>query len=440
MRNATRTAPRFMHRLAGAVLTVALAAGGAAGQAGVGTEGTFVIRGGNVWTRAGQLTRADVLIQDGRIAAVGPSVSAPAGATVIDASGKSVYPGMWDAFTPIGLAEISGIATMNLVSEIGDFNPHNRAIVAINVESEMIAITRSNGVTNVITAPSGGVISGQAAVIHLSGWTWEDMAAKVSAAYVINYPRASGGRGGGFGPPPSSQQQQQANERVAAALTGLKDMLRLARSYDEARRAGSDDFDLKLEAMRPLVRGETVAIVSADNEEQIRGAVALADTFALKIAILGGDEAWKVAELLAQKNVPVILGSLQSTPAADAPYDALYAQPGVLHRAGVKIAFSTGGVANARHVPYHAALATAYGLPGDAAMHALTLWPAQIFGVDAELGSVEPGRIANVFVADGDPLDVRTTVHALFIKGRHVPIDDRHTLLWEKWNSRPIRK
>ncbi len=422
-----------------AMLALAAGAAGAAAQAGVGTEGTFLIRGGNVWTTAGQTTRADVLVQDGRIAAVGPSVGAPAGATVVDATGKTIYPGMWDAFTPMGLAEIGGISTMNLVSELGDYNPHNRAVVAINIESEMIAITRSNGVTNVISAPSGGVFSGQAAALHLSGWTWEDMAAKMSAAYVMNYPR-SGGGGRGFGPPPSAQQQQQANERVSAAVRELKDMLRLAGSYDAARRAGSDDFDLKLEAMRPLVRGEALVIVSADSEEQIRGAVALADTFSLKIAILGGDEAWKVAELLAQKNVPVILGSIQSTPAQDAPYDAIYAQPGVLHRAGVKFAFSTGGVANARHVPYHAALATAYGLPTEVAIHALTLWPAQIFGLEAELGSVEQGRIANLFVATGNPLDVRTTVDEVFIKGRRVPIDDRHTRLYEKWNSRPIRR
>jgi imidazolonepropionase-like amidohydrolase len=216
-------------------------------------------------------------------------------------------------------------------------------------------------------------------------------------------------------------------------------MLRLARSYDEARVAGASDFDLKLEAMRPLINGQVTALVSADDEEQIRGAISLADTFGLKIAIQGGREAWKVAELLAQKNVPVILSSIQSTPGQDEPYDAVYAQPGVLHRAGVKFAFSTGGASNARHVPFHAALATAYGLPADAAMLALTQWPAEIFGID-DLGSIAPGKIANVFIADGDPLDIRTTVEEVFIKGRHVPLDDRHTRLYEKWNARPVKK
>ena len=405
-------------------------------QEGVGTAGTFLIRGGSVWTPNGQLMQADVLIRDGRIESVG-TLGPIAGAQEIDARGKRVYPGMWDSFTPVGLAEIGGIATMNMRSELGDFNPNDRAIVAINVESEMIAITRSTGVTNVLTAPSGGIMSGQAAVLHMSGWTWEDMAANASAAYIINYPRAGGGGRGGGGFTPSPDQTRAASERTTQQVNSLKDMIRTAKAYDEARSAGSTDFDLKLESMRPLVRGEKLALVAADREEEIRGAVALADSFGLKVAIEGGDEAWKVADLLARRNVPVVLGSLQSTPAADAPYDAIYAQPGVLYRAGVKIAFSTGAASNARHVPYHAALAEAYGLPADAAMNALTIWPAEIFGVGDQLGSVEAGKIANLFIADGDPLDIRTHVSAIFIKGRNVPLDDRHTRLYEKWNGRP---
>jgi imidazolonepropionase-like amidohydrolase len=405
-------------------------------QAGVGTAGTFLIRGGSVWTPNGQLMQADVLIRDGRIESVG-SLGPVAGAQEIDARGKRVYPGMWDSFTPVGLTEIGGIATMNMRSEIGDFNPNDRAIVAINVESEMIAITRSTGVTNVITAPGGGIMSGQAAALHMAGWTWEDMAASASAAFIINYPRAGGGGRGGGGFTPSPEQARSAGERATQQLNSLKDMIRTARVYDEARSAGSQDFDLKLESMRPLVRGDELALIAADREEEILGAIALADSFGLKIAIQGGGEAWKVADLLAGKNVPVVLGSLQSVPAADAPYDALYAQPGVLYRAGVKIAFSTGAAANARHVPYHAALAAAYGLPAEAAMNALTIWPAEIFGVGDQLGSVEAGKIANLFIADGDPLDLRTHVSTILIKGRLVPLDDRHTRLYEKWNGRP---
>jgi len=411
------------------------AAAPAAAQVSVGQDGTWLLRGGTVVTVAGgNLANTDVLLRDGRIARVGPDLPA-AGATEIDARGKFVYPGLIDAFTPLGLAEIGGIATMSLRSELGEFNPHDRAIVAINVESEMIAITRSNGVTNVISAPAGGLISGQAAMVNLSGWTWEDMAVSSSAAFIVNYPGVGGGgggRGGGFG----GRGGGAGGDNAEAQVRELKDMLRMARAYEQARAGGSTQFDIKLEAMRPLMRGETVALVSANNEEQIRGAVALTDTFGIRVAVLGGREAWKVASLLAQKNVPVVLGSIQSTPSGDAPYDAIYAQPGVLVRAGVKIAFSTGGASNARHVPYHAALAVAYDLRPEDAIKGLTLWPAEIFGVADDLGSIEAGKMANVFITDGDPLDVRTNVLDVFIEGRRVSIDDRHTELYQKYISR----
>lgn len=421
----------------GAAVALLLCARPTTAQVAVGEAGPFVIRGGTVVVGNGQrMENASVVIQDGRIVAVGASVQAPAGATEIDARGKFLYPGLMDSSTPIGLAEIGSVATMNLTSELGDFNPHNRALVAINVESEMIGVTRSNGVTHVITQPSGGVISGQAALVNLSGWTWEDMAVKGTAAFVLNYPRGASFRfGGGEEPAQQSAAQQRTQEQVNA----LRERLRTAKQYDAARSSGSADFDLQYEAMRPLVRGEMPALVSADTEDQIRGAIALQDTFGIRVIISGGDEAWKVREELARKNVPVVLGSLQSTPGSDDPYDAIYAQPGVLHQAGVKIAFSTGAASSSRHVPYHAALAVAYGLPADAALKALTVWPAEIFGVADQLGTIEVGKIANLFLADGDPLDVRTHVTDVLIDGRRVPLDDRHSQLYQKYNTRPKR-
>lgn len=422
----------------GAVIAAAaLFAGTMAAQAQprVGQGGAFVIRGGTVVTGTGQrLENASVVIQDGRITAVGTNAQAPAGATVIDASGQLVYPGLIDSYTPLGLSEIGGIGTMNLTSELGEFNPHMRAVVALNVDSELLGVTRANGVTNVLSTPSSGIISGQAALIHTAGWTWEDLAVVPTAAYVVNWPREPSFRFGGQANP---AQERAARERVEQNIDELKTWIRAAQAYDRAREAGSTQWDQQYEAMRPLVRGEVPALVSADSEEQIRGVLALADTFGVKIIIHGGDEAWKVAELLAEKQVPVVLSSIQSNPGADDPYDAVYAQPGVLHRAGVKFAFSTGGAANARHVPYHAALAVAYGLPEDVAIQALTLWPAQIFGAAEDLGSIEVGKLGNLFVTTGDALDIRSQVQEVFINGRRVPMDDRHTRFYEKYNSRP---
>ena len=401
-------------------------------QSFVGTEGTFFIHGGTVVVGNGQrIPGANVLVQDGRIAGVGTSVSAPAGSTMIDASGQFVYAGMIDSYTPIGLNEIGGINTMNMRSELGEYNPHMRAIVAINTGSEMLGIARSNGITSAITAPSGGVISGQAALINMDGWTWEDMSVKSNAGYVVNYPGASaGGRGGGGG----SDGEQRARERVEE----LKGELANARDYHLAREGGQEDVDLVYESMRPLMRGEVPAIINADTQEEIEGALALADEFGLRIVIHGGREAWKVREQLADADVPVVLSSLMVVPGSGLPYDAVYAQPGILVQAGVKIAFSTGSQSAARRLPFHAALATAYGLDPEDAWRALTVWPAEIWGVDDVIGTVEVGKMANLFVADGDPLDIRTNVTEVFIKGRHVPMDDRATRLYEKYDARPI--
>jgi imidazolonepropionase-like amidohydrolase len=423
---------RTMRWLA-AALALAASPALVSAQASVGDEGAFVIRGATVWTGTGQtLQNTDVVIRDGRIAAVGANAAAP-GATEIDGRGRFVYPGMTDAFTPLGLAEIGGIATMNLRSELGEFNPHMRAVVAINVDSDMMAITRANGVTTAITAPSGGVISGQAALVNLAGWTWEDMAVTPTAAYVLNYPREPtfgfGGAGGG--------PQEGARERVEQQVRDLRTVLTTARAYEQQRAGGSERSDLMYEAMRPMMRGEVPVLVSADTEEQIRATVELGREFGLKVIINGGREAWKVRELLAGASIPVVLGSVQSTPAADAPYDAIFAQPGVLVDAGIRIAFSTGGAANARHVPYHAALAVAYGLSKENALKALTVWPAEMFGVADRIGTLEAGKVANLFIATGDPLDIRTQVTDVFIKGRRVPMDDRHTRLYEKYNARP---
>jgi imidazolonepropionase-like amidohydrolase len=406
----------------------------AAAQPLIGEAGTYLIRGGMVVTVSGQtLPNTSVLVQDGLIAAVGPDIAAPAGATTIDASGQFVYPGLFDGYTPLGLSEIGGIATMNLRSEIGDYNPHNRAIVAINLDSEMMGVTRANGVTNVLTAPSAGVMSGQAALIHTAGWTWEDIAVEPTAGYIINYPRAPSFRfGGGEGP-----QNRAAEERVQEQIAELKLTLSKARDYERTRAAGAPLSNQEYEALRPLMRGEKPAIVSADSEDQIRGVIALADTFGIDVIINGAGEAWKVADLLAEKGIPLILGSIMSTPGPDEPYDAVYAAPGVLHRAGVRFAFSTGSATGARHVPFHAALAVAYGLPADVALRALTLTAAEIFGVQDRLGSIDQGKIADLFIATGDPLDPRTQVTEVFIKGRRVPPDDRHHRFYEKYDGRP---
>jgi imidazolonepropionase-like amidohydrolase len=436
MRNWTRTGARTGVFAAALVIAPTLLSA----QASQGTPGTYFLRGGTVVTMTGQrLAGANVLIQGGKIAGVGSNVTAPSGATVIDVTGKFVYPGMIDSQTDMGLSEIGSVPATQDVSELGTYNPHMKALTAVNPSSELIAVSRVNGVTSVITAPSGGLISGQAALIHLDGWTQDEMAVKPVAGFIINYPRAGGGggrggRGGGGGDDP------EAGNRAQQQVNDLRDYLTRAKDYDRVRDGGSRTFDIQLEGLRPLFSGEAPAIVMADSKDQIEGAFKLADDFGIKIVISGGDEGYKVAAELARRNVPVILGSIQSAPPADVPYDAVYANPGVLQRAGVKIAFSTGDGSNARHVPYHAALATAYGLSLEAAMQALTINPAQIWGVADKVGTIEVGKVADVFVTSGDPLDIRSIVSEVFIDGKRIKFDDRHTRLFEKYNARPKKK
>jgi len=424
---------------AGIALTISmgLVVGPLTAQAGVGEEGTFLIAGATVVTVSGEtLEDTDVLLRDGLIAGVGQDLRAPADATEIDGNGKFVYPGLTNSWTALGLTEIGSVTTMRMQSELGEFNPHMRALAAINTASEMLGVTRANGVTSVIVAPSGGLVSGQAALVHTDGWTWEDMEVNGSAGYVVNYPTSSARRS--FRGPPSPAAQARALERAEKQLTDLKNELRLATQYDRARDGGLDDIDLVYESMRPLVSGEVPAIMVANGPDEITGAIELGNEFGLETVIYGGREAWRVMDLLVANDVPVILSAITSSPPPDTPYDAIYAQPGVLVERGIKVAFSTGGAANARNVPYNAALAVAYGLSHDDAIKALTLWPAQIWGVDDRIGAISEGMIGDLIVTDGDPLDVRTTVHEVFIKGRRVPFDDRHTRLYERQKRRPI--
>jgi imidazolonepropionase-like amidohydrolase len=213
--------------------------------------------------------------------------------------------------------------------------------------------------------------------------------------------------------------------------------LRNARAYNE--RPNPNPQNLAYAALGPALRGEVPVIFDVQTEAQIRGALAVADTFKLRIVLRGATDAWMLADTLAARKIPVIVGPLTSVPEGDMPYDAVYANPGVLHKAGVQIAFQTndGGEGDARNLPYNAALATAYGLDPEEALRAITINPARIWGVADRLGSLETGKVANLFVTNGDPLDVRTLVRHVFIRGELMPWDDRHTQEYEKWKNRP---
>jgi len=409
-------------------------------------EVPLAIRGARIVTVSGPvIEKGTVVVQQGRIVAVGPDVPVPAGASVIDGSGKTLYPGLVDALTTIGLAEVSSVPATLDTTEVGDMNPHARAWVALHPDSELIPVARANGITTVLSAPAGGLVSGQSALVRLAGTTPAAMVVKAPAALHAVYPS---------GRPPfdvarlfdepelktlaerlkdQEKNQKKALDRLAGLLAEAKAD---AAARADATRA-APETSLALEAMAAFARGEAPVVMRADEEDEIRAAVRFAGDNGLKLVIAGGLEAWRCAELLKEKDVAVLLKVLRLPARESDPYDAAYANAAVLHRAGVRFAIVSDDSENVRNLPYEAAMAAAYGLPEAVALRAITLSPAEIFGAADRIGSIAPGREANLVLATGDILDTRTQLTHVFIGGAAQSLETRHTRLYERYKERP---
>src|SRR5215216_4087686 len=416
-----------------------------AAQAQTATE-TYAIRNARIVTVTGPvIENGTVVISNGKIAAVGANVSVPSGAKIIDASGLSVYPGMIDSGTEIGITEIDSVAGTIDTTEIGDNNANIHVDVALRPDSSHIAVTRVNGITTVLTEPRGGTIAGQSALINLDGWVPRDMILKSPVAMHISWPGGTGGGGGGFGGFGQQRSITELRREQERQLESVRKILRDAKAYADAKEARAkdsslprQDVDLKLEALIPVVRGQMPVVIAANVERDIKNAMAFADEMKIKMILSSGIEAYKVAAQLRAKNIPVLVGPVLRMPnREDDPYDAAFANAGLLSKAGVKIAFQTLDSAHVRDLPYHAGMAAAFGLPKEEALKAVTIYPAEIWGVADRIGSIEQGKIANLIVTDGDPLEIRTQLKYLFINGRQIPLSSRHTELYEKYKARP---
>ncbi len=403
-----------------------------------GIAQTYAIRGGTVHTLDGDPFVGTVLIRAGRVIAVGPEVRVPEGAEVVDATGRHVYPGMFDAITQLGLTEVGQVAVTNDAREQGFFDPQLRAATAVHPATEHIPVARANGITHAMAVPQGpaGGIPGQASLLDLDGWTVEEMEIDPGAAMVVNFPTLQTREFDRATFSFRERSYREARAEYEKKLARLDRWLEAARQY---RKAGDAvPRDLALEALARVVAGEQRVLLMANGERTIRNAVAWAERQQLDFVLGGGKEAWKVADLLAEKHVPVILSPTQSMPSsADAPYDEAYANPGKLYAAGVKIAFATFGSANSRTLPYEAAMAVPFGLPHDAALAAVTRNAAEMLGFGSQLGTISPGKTANLIVTDGDPLEIRTHVLELFVRGRPVSTDNKQRRLYEKYRARP---
>ncbi|MEQ8330129.1 MAG: amidohydrolase family protein [Longimicrobiales bacterium] len=425
----SRAATKVRNRGLAATLAVLALAAPAAAQ-------TYAIRGGTIHTLAGDAFVGTVVVRDGRIAAVGPDVAVPPGAEIVDATGRHVYPGMFDAISGLGLTEIGAVDVTNDSEEQGDFNPHLQAATAVHPATEHIPVARANGITHTMAAPDGGIIPGQASLVGLDGWTVEEMNIEAGAGMVINYPSMDRGRGFfRFGPArPFSEVREGYEENVRR----LDQWMEAGRAYARALEAGRAEPNLELEAMARVVNGDIVVLLNADSERDIRNAVTWAEEQGIRYVLTGASEGWKAAEFLAEHEVPVILGPSQAMPGGpDAAYDEAYANAGRLHAAGVKIAFATFNSADSRTLPYEAAMAVPFGLPQEAALQAVMRNGAEMLGMGDRLGTIEEGKLANLIVTDGNPLEIQTQVLDLFILGRQVSTDNKHRSLYEKYRARP---
>lgn len=419
-------------------LVVLFAAITVQGQSAKATYGTVALTNATIETvTQGTIQNGTLVISDGKILAVGANVSIPEGAQTIDCTGHIIYPGMIEGGARLGLTEVNSDARTRDYSEIGQVIPQIQALTAINPNSVLIPVTRVSGVTTSLAVPSGGMFSGTAALINLHGYTPDQMFAGFKGI-VLNYP--SSGRRGRF----DRRTDKEVKEAADKAMKNLNDTWQRAVDYhklDSAiKTSGSKeklDYYPEMAALLPVVRGEMTLLIEVNASKDIKAAIKWVKDKNLKVVFTGVSEGWRAAKELAEAKIPVITGPVLSRPTREYDkYDRPYANAGLMHEAGVKVAIRNNGAENVRNLPYDAGFAATYGLGKEEALKAITINTAEIFGVDKHLGSLEVGKVANLFVADGDIFETRTQVKHVFISGWQIPMESRHTKLYDEFLER----
>ena len=382
-------------------------------------QNDYAITGGTVVTVSGRLIpNGTVLIQDGFITGVGANVTIPSGVERIDASGMYVYPGLIDAGTGLGLQEAGGMAGPVDNFELGPYNPHIEAYIGVDQNSEILGCQRVGGFTTVVTGLNGRgePIPGWDSLINLWGWTPQAMAVEKRIGLRVNWA------------------ENRAEELKAYFLEARA---YAARAEMAARgEVAGFEWDIRMDGLIPVVTGELPVIFEANGEDDIKGAVAFAEELDLKYMIRGGRDAWKITDFLVEHDVKLLFRGIHATPGREEPYDIHYATPALLHEAGVDFAIYSGGTANVFSLTYEAGMAVAFGLPMEKALRCLTLDAARILGVDDRLGSIEEGKIANLLITTGNPVEYTSQVHTMFIRGEKVPWDDKFNRLLRRFRGR----
>jgi imidazolonepropionase-like amidohydrolase len=419
----------------------------------------FALVGANLHPVAGPEIKAGTLvIAGGKIAALGPAgTPIPPEAQTIELSGLDIWPGMVDAGSTIGLFEIGSLNETQDHTDAAQFQPELKSGTALHPDSEHIPVTRANGILTSLVEPSGGIMPGQACLIDLNGWVPRELVIADSVALNVRIPtyipRSGDSARPGVGPvrpapgpgPSGPGDEAEAIERRKERLDQIKELFRRAVAYNAVvarareRHESPPAPDLRLKALVSYASGQKPVIFHADHPVEISDALAIARDLKLKAVLSGAAEAWKVADAIKQAKVPVLLAGTLNLPRREYdPYDAAYSNAAKLHAAGVTVAIhsKSNGETAARNLPFEAAAAVAFGLPEDVALRAVTLTPAQILGVADQVGSLEPGKRANVVVTAGNLLQPTTPVLALFIDGEPLRPESRHTRLYAKYRRR----
>ena len=399
----------------------------------------ILLKNGYIHTVSKGTIEGSILFEKGKITRIAKYITPPKDCEIIDLNGKHVYPGMIAAVSGLGLIEINAVAVTNDHSERGDFNPNVRTNVAFNPDSEIIPTTRSNGILIANIIPNSGLVSGQSSVMMLDGWTWENATLSSPSGLHINWPNMNSIAKNNY--------EKNMLKTAKKHLKSLESIIKDARAYARLRQTKSrsaenyHDEDLRWESMIPYVNKKLPIYVHANEVKQIEAAVSWSLRHSLNIIIVGGKDAWRTTDLLIKNRIPVIYESVTSLPYRRfEDYDQAYKTPSILYEKGVQFCISQYGFAGsayqARNLPYQASMAASYGLPKEAALRSITLSAAEILGIDKKVGSLETGKDATLFISNGDPLEIRTSILQAYIQGKKVDMGDRHKSLYSKYKEK----
>jgi imidazolonepropionase-like amidohydrolase len=394
-------------------------------------NGKFLLKNATVVTvTKGTLNNTSVLLENGKISQIGTGVTS-SDAEEIDCTGLFIYPGIIDGGTRLGLVEVSSVPETVDYAEIGNVSPNMQALTTVNPNAEAIGVTRVSGVTTVLTVPSGGLFPGTAALINLNGYTPDQMYGGFKAV-AMSFP--SSGRRGRF----DRRSDENIKKDGEKAMKEASEIWENAKSYLELKNSGAElTYYPEMEQLSKVISGELPLLIEVNAASDILNAIKWVDGKNIKVIFTGVAEGWRVAEQLAKSKIPVVTGPVQALPTRSSDrYDTPYANAGMLAKAGVKLALRTDDEENVRNLPFHAAFAAAYGLGKEEALKAVTINPAEIFGIADQYGSVEVGKRGNLIVSTGDPFETRSQIIHVFIDGYRIPMSNRHIRLYQEFLER----